>query len=83
MLELLLQLAIALQHSRQFVDQVVTAALDQLRGFLELIFSSIEVRQRSGAGDRFNTAYAGSDAAFADDLQQADIASTLGVDTAT
>ena len=53
--KLLFQQAVALQHRRQLVDQVVTAALDQARRFLELFFSRVEVGQRRSASDRLDT----------------------------
>src|SRR5450830_172490 len=80
--QLFLQRTVALQHGGQFVDQVVTAALDQAGRFLELFFARIEVGQGRSAGHRFNTTHTGRHTAFADDFQQADVAGTVGVDTA-
>src|SRR5690606_16856460 len=76
LLQLLFQLAIALDQRGQLVQHVVTTALDQIRCFLELLLGAVQPGQRSRAGDRLYTAHAGGHAAFAGDLEQADVAGT-------
>src|SRR5690606_20590284 len=83
LLQLLFQLTVTLKHTSQLFQHVVAAALDQLRGFLELLFGGIQVGQREFAGNRFDAAHTGGYAAFAGDLEQADVTGALDVGAAT
>src|SRR5690606_28836706 len=83
LLQLLLQLTVALQQAAELVEQVVAAAAHQLCGFAQLLLGGVHPGQRRSTGDRLDAAHAGGHAAFADDLEQADVTGARDVGTAT
>src|SRR5690606_11455355 len=79
LLQILLQLAVAINHRRQLVEQVVAGTLDQLGSLAQLLFRFVDPVQRRLAGNSLDASHAGGDAAFGGDAEQADIAGTLDV----
>src|SRR5690606_11215609 len=77
--QLLLQLAVALEHATELVQQILAVALDQRRGFFQLLLGAVQVVQCLLAGDRLDTTHASRHTAFAGDLEQADVTGALDV----
>src|SRR5690606_39732557 len=54
--QLLLQLAVALEHATELVQQILAVALDQRRGFFQLLLGAVQVVQCLLAGDQIGRA---------------------------
>src|SRR5581483_7497628 len=72
--DFLFQLARALEKLLHFIDRVVGAAADEIADLSKPLFVTVNQIERALAGERFDAAHAGGDAALGLKLEKSDLA---------